>query len=101
MITGTSLHYITGFIASALKIDNRAEERQARTLVEQRVKRQEQKREIQARSPALPSVGTSQRKIESPPKDDYSEWLKQKGQRRRKSGIPSTILEEDDSSDGF
>lgn len=106
MITGTSLHYITGFIASALKIDTRAEERQARSVAEQRAKRQEKReKEEEVRSPALPTVRLSQPGqpiTKDAMKNEYTEWLKQdQGKRRRKGGIPSTILEEDDSSDGF
>ena len=102
IVTGTGLHYASGFMASVLNIDSRAEERQVRSVAEYRAKRQE-KRKKEARSPVLPEIGLSQPKPGGAMREEYSEWLKQnKGVRRKKGVIPSTILEEDDSSeDGF
>ena len=100
-VTGTGLHYASEFIAPLLNIDSRAEERQVRSVAEYRAKRKEKREE--ARSPVLPEIRLSQPKPDDAMRKEYSEWLKQnKGARRKKGGIPSTILEEDDSSeDGF
>jgi hypothetical protein len=99
--TGTGLHYASGFIASVLKINIRAEERQARSIAEYRASRQEQL-EKEARSPMLPQVTLSQPKMGGAMKEEYSDWLRQdKGLQGKKGLIPSTILEEDDSSDEF
>ena len=99
ILTGTSLHYASGFIASVLKIDSRAEEGQAKSLAEYRAERQE-KLENEARSLALPQVALTQPKPGGAMKDEYGDRLKQdKGQQRKKGIIPSTILEEDDSSE--
>jgi len=99
--TGTGLHYASGFIASVLKINIRAEERQARSIAEYRASRQEQL-EKEARSPMLPQVTLSQPKVGGAMKEEYRDWLRQdKGLQGKKGLIPSTILEEDDSSDEF
>jgi len=101
LVTGTGLHYASGFIASVLKIDSRAEERQARSIAEYRARRQEQL-EKEARSPMLPQVALSQPQVGGAMKEEYHEWLRQdKGLQGKKGLIPSTILEEDDSSDAF
>lgn len=61
------------------------------------------KQEKSLRSPALPKIEMHQPIIGGGLKSEYDEWLKQDmAQQSRKGLIPSTILEEDDSSDnGF
>lgn len=50
----------------------------------------------------LPQVTLSQPKMGGAMKEEYSDWLRQdKGLQGKKGLIPSTILEEDDSSDEF
>lgn len=50
----------------------------------------------------LPQVTLSQPKVGGAMKEEYSDWLRQdKGLQGKKGLIPSTILEEDDSSDEF
>lgn len=84
-----------------LEIDSHAEERQAKSLAEYRMERQKRIEE-ESHSPALPEISLSQPKIGGAMKDEYADWLKQDKSLQRKKGlIPSTILEEDDSSDGF
>lgn len=98
MLTGTCLHYASGFMASILNIGSRPEETN-RSLAEYRAARR-RKDEKRAKSPALPKVKMDQPYIGGGLKDEYEEWLKQGINRQSKKGlVPSTILEEDDSSE--
>ena len=101
-MTGTGLHYGTGLIASFLRLERHPEEEGRRSLTEYRAARRK-KQERSLRSPALQKIEMHQPRIGGGLKTEYDEWLRQdKTQQSKKGLIPSTILEEDDSSDnGF
>ena len=88
-------------MAYILNIEGRSEERRG-GLWEYRTasRRNEEKK---ARSSTRPKLEKHQPKVGGGLKDQYDEWLKQDLTQQKKKGlIPSTILEEDDSSDnGF
>ena len=88
-------------MASILNIESRREA-DGRSLEDYRAARQK-KKITRSKSPALPRVEMDQPKIGGVLKDEYDEWLKQDiSQHSRRGLIPSTILEEDDSSEnGF
>lgn len=88
-------------MASILNIESR-QEVDRRSLEDYRAARQKKKAE-RSKSSASPNVEMRQPKIGGGLKDEYDEWLKQDISQHSKRGlIPSTILEEDDSSEnGF
>ena len=102
MATGIGLHYGTGFMASFLNIERRPEDEMRRSLTGYRATRRTRD-ERDAKSPELPKVEMNQPRTGGGLKSEYDEWLKQdKAQQSKRGLIPSTILEEDDSSDnGF
>ena len=88
-------------MASILNIEGRSEESRG-GLWEYRAARRRNE-EKKARSSTRPKFEKHQQKVGGGLKDQYDEWLKKDmTQQKRKGLIPSTILEEDDSSDnGF
>lgn len=99
IVTGASLHYISGFITSLLQLDASAEEQRGRTLASYRAEEQE-------RWDAKDSIMRLRQKEEGPHRDDLR--LKEDSMDRnslvqdQRSGTRfNTILEEEDSSDGF
>lgn len=100
--TGTGLHYGTGFMAAFLNIGRRPDDETRRSLTDYRAARRT-RQEKDAKSSGLPKVEMHQPRIGGGLKSEYDEWLKQdKAQQSKRGLIPSTILEEDDSSDnGF
>lgn len=88
-------------MASILNIEGRSEGSRG-GLWEYRAARRRTE-EKKARSSARPRNEKHQPKAGGGLKDQYDEWLKQDMKQKKKKGlIPSTILEEDDSSEnGF
>ena len=89
-------------MASFLKIERRPDDETRRSLTGYRAARRT-RQEIDAKSPELPEVKMHQPRIGGGLKSEYDEWFKQdKAQQSKRGLIPSTILEEDDSSEnGF
>lgn len=99
IVTGASLHYISGFIMSLLQLDAPPEEQRGRTLASYRA--EEQERWV-AKNPIM----KLRQKEEGPHRDNLR--LKEEStdrnlvvQDQRSGNRFNTILEEEDSSDGF
>ena len=88
-------------MASILNIQGRSEESRGGLWEYRAARRRNEERN--PRSSTKPKNEKHQPKIGGGLKDQYDEWLKQDMAQQKKKGlIPSTILEEDDSSDnGF
>ena len=85
-------------MASVLNIEGRPEESR-RGLWEYRAARRRNE-EKKARSSTKPKIEKHQPEVGGGLRDQYDEWLIQDISQQKKKGlIPSTILEEDDSSD--
>ena len=99
--TGTGLHYASGFMTSTLNLESQPGEGIPRSLTDYRAARRK-KQQKSAKPSELPKVEMHQPR-NGGLKSEYDDWLKQDMVQQSKKGlIPSTILEEDDSSDnGF
>ena len=128
VVTGTSLHYVSGFIVSVLDLEGRVEEARGRTLASYR----EEKREKQKNDPALKPgyyglKGTRGNDVKAERRDpDFHqnplslpklrsrrdkdllkeepmdfEWSKPGRGRAKNDLVPNTILEEDSTEDGY
>ena len=100
ILTGTSLHYISGFIGTVLKLDAREEESRGRTLAAYRTEKSQKQREEENVMLLPPPRYTPHASVDVSPKEEYMEWLRQDRGRTGGSLIGTTILEEDDSSEG-
>ncbi|KAL9124346.1 MAG: hypothetical protein Q9175_008231 [Cornicularia normoerica] len=99
IVTGTSLHYVLGFIISILNLDSSPEEQEGRALASYRAEKQERR---DAKDPIM-----RLRQKEGLQKNDLSlreecmDWNTSKQDRGRGGNRINTILEEEDSSDSF
>jgi hypothetical protein len=99
IITGMSLHYISGFIISLLNLDASPEERRGRTLTSYRAEERE-------RGDMKDPITKLGQKREGPHRDSVSleeDYMDQNSamQDQLSGSRFNTILEEEDSSDGF
>lgn len=99
IVTGMSLHYISGFIISLLNLDASPEERRGRTLASYRAEKRE-------RWDAKEPIMKFRQKDEVPQRndlgsnEDYLKWNSVKKDQGQGGNRFNTILEED-TSDGF
>lgn len=99
IVTGMSLHYLSGFIISLLNLDASPEEQRGRTLASYHA---EERERWDAKGPIM----TPGQKGEGPLrnnlrlKEDYMDRISVT-QDQRSGNRFNTILEEEDSSDGF
>ena len=99
MVTGTSLHYVSGFITSMLDLDQSPEEQRGQPLVSYRVKKRER---AHAEIPILESRQKQRLQINDPGlREEYTDWNTIKRGRGRAGIRINTIIEEEDSSDCF
>lgn len=100
VITGTSLHYVSGFIISILNLDSSPEEQRGRTLASYRAEKQER---LGVKDPIL-RLGQKDETIQRNDvelRKDYVSWYSSQQNQGRRENRFNTILEEEDSSDGF
>ena len=100
IVTGTSLHYVSGFIISILNLDSSIEEQRGRTLASYRAEKQERR---DAKDPILKfrqkDEGLQRNDLKL--REDYTNWNLSEQDRGRGGNRFNTILEEEDTSDGF
>ena len=103
ILTGTSLHYVSGFMVSVLRLEVQSQANQGgRSLANYRAEKLE--REVKKEDPLEKLV----RESKALPRDDSAlanelkdwQWAKEKRGRSRNGSMPNTILEEEDSSEG-
>ncbi|KAF6223482.1 hypothetical protein HO133_000325 [Letharia lupina] len=100
LVTGTSLHYVSGFITSILNLDSLPEQQRGRTLASYRAEKQERRdakdpiMELRQKDEGLQGNDLRLR-------EDYMNWSLSKQGRGRGGPRFNTILEEEDTSDGF
>ncbi|KAL8675967.1 MAG: hypothetical protein Q9186_007464 [Xanthomendoza sp. 1 TL-2023] len=100
VVTGTSLHYASGMLAALLRLEKRPqEEPRGRTMASYRAERT-RKLQLKAISRSIPELATPPKIIDTTSTDDFANLLEREKQSGRRSLLTSTILEEDDSSDG-
>jgi hypothetical protein len=101
VLTGTSLHYVSGFMLSLLDLKSQPEEQRGRTLASFR--RDKQRRMEDPLTTFEPRVGGLPMN-DITPNDEYVErdWSNQ-GRVKGRNGLipPNTILEEDSTEDDF
>lgn len=100
ILTGTSLHYISGFIISALNLDSSPEGQRGRTLASYRAEKQARR---DAKDPItnLRQKDDGLRRKDLRVREEYMNWNSSKQDRGRGGNRFNTILEEEDTSDGF
>ena len=96
-ITGTSVHYVYGFISSILDLEGQPEEHRGRTLASHRRERQQKAEDllvkVETRGGGLPMSDVT-------PKEEYRDWEWSKQSRgKKRDGLINTILEEDSTDD--
>ena len=92
------LHYVLAFVVYALNIERQPETENQGTLRDHRTARRN-KKQRNGKAPGSLGINTHQPQNKGAFEYEYEEWLKQDiVQPSRKGLIPSTILEEDDSS---
>ncbi|KAK3169451.1 hypothetical protein OEA41_008834 [Lepraria neglecta] len=101
VLTGTSLHYASGFIISVLNLESQREEPRGRTLASFRRNKQRKMEDpplkLEPKFGGLPMIDLT-------PKEEYMEWeWSKQGRGKGRNGLipPNTILEEDSTEDGF
>ena len=101
VLTGTSLHYASKYVRTTLQIESHFEKSHRGLAGYRDARRKRVEGRIQPSASVV--IKIHQPKIGGGLEDEYDDWLKQdKTRQNRKGAIPSTILEEDDSSDnGF
>ena len=102
ILTGTSLHYISGFIGTLLKLESRDEAQQSRgrTLAAYRIEKREKQRQKGDTGLLKIPRYMPQASGDVSPKEESMDLFRQDRGRRKGSLIRTTILEEDDSSEG-
>lgn len=100
IVTGTSLHYVSEFITSILNLDASPEAQRVRTLTSYRAEKRERR---DAKDPImkLRQKDKGLQKNDLKLREDYVDWKLSKQDRGRGGSTFNTILEEEDSSDGF
>lgn len=101
VLTGTSLHYASGFLITILKLESQATEQRERTLATYRAEKLEKLEEAEPLL-KLQSEKESETNIDVTLRRELADWTwgKQQQDRRKRGLIPTTILEEEDSSEG-
>ena len=99
IVTGMSLHYVSGFIISLLNLDNSPEEQRGRTLASLHA---EERERWDAKDPIIKprQEGEGPHRDNLRLKEDYKD-RNSVTQDQRSGNRFNTILEEEDSSDGF
>ncbi|CAL8582037.1 hypothetical protein XPA_007715 [Xanthoria parietina] len=98
--TGTTLHYTSSFLAALMKLESRPQEPpRGRTMASHRVGRTGK---LQQKTTPRPSsrIAASPRLADTTSADDFAKLLEREKRSGRRSLLTSTILEEDDSTDG-
>lgn len=105
-LTGTSLHYFSTFVITALQLERTREEKPGRSVAPYRAEKVEkQAKKGPLRKLLLP--GRTRLKSDVAVKNELQDWQigneeRGRGRNGRNGLIPNTILEEDDSSEvGF
>ena len=97
ILTGMGLHYISHFVGSLLNLEGR-EEPQGRMLAAYRTEKREKQKQNGMLLPTPRYTPYASGDVN--PKEDFGNLLGLARGRRRGSLIGTTILEEDDSSEG-
>ena len=100
MVTGTGLHYVSGFIISMLNLQASPEQQRGATLASCRAEKQVRQ---DAKDTIVKVVQNDEgfQRDKYLLRDDLVNWNTSKQDRGRGGDRFNTILEEEDSSDGF
>ena len=100
ILTGMSLHYVSCFITSILNLESSPEGQRGRTWASYRAEKQERR---DAKDPIMKIRHKDEEPQRNDPRsrEDYMNWNSSKRNRGRGGNGFNTILEEEDSSDGF
>ncbi|KAI4247060.1 MAG: hypothetical protein L6R40_001725 [Gallowayella cf. fulva] len=100
VLTGTTLHYASKTLAALLNLESRPhEEPRGRTMASYRAERTK-KLQRKAISRSITQAATAPKMVDTTSADDFAHLLERQKRSGRRSLLISTILEEDDSSNG-